>query len=441
MMRARPILAATATAAAAALVALAGCAPGASVAPMATYGPNPTLVDQAHGLLPVVKIAKVVGWPAGRTPVAAPDLKVAAFATGLDHPRWMLALPNGDVLVAESDGPGYEKPKGLRGFAEKTLMKSAGAANKSPNKIILLRDSNGDGVADQRFVLLQNLNSPLGMAFVGGRLYVANTDSIVSVPFTPGDTQVTAAPVKLTDLPGGPVDHHWTKNIIPSADGSKLFASIGSNSNVGDNGPAAEVNRADILEVDIATGQWRIFAGGLRNPVGMDLEPVTGALWTAVNERDELGDNLVPDYMTSVKDGAFYGWPYSYYGQHLDTRPKDRRPDLVAKAIAPDYALGAHTASLGLTFSKGELLPAAYRGGVFIGQHGSWNRSQPAGYKVIYVAFQGGKPVGYPRDVLTGFLDDKGQAMGRPVGVTFDKAGALLVADDVGGVIWRVTPK
>ncbi len=421
---------------------VAGCTPGPSAPPMATFGPHPTLVDQHHSLIPMVKIAKVIGWPAGRTPVAPPDLKVAAFATGLDHPRWMLSLPNGDVLVAETNGPGYEKPTGVRGFFEKLLVGKAGAGERSPNRIILLRDANGDGVAETRTVLLDTgLNSPLGMALVGGRLYVANTDSIVSYPFTPGQTKITDPGTKLTDLPGGPIDHHWTKNIVASADGSKLFASIGSNSNVGDNGPAAEVNRADILEVNRQTGQWRVFAGGLRNPVGMDFEPTSGALWTAVNERDELGDNLVPDYMTSVKDGAFYGWPYSYYGQHLDTRPKDKRPDLVAKAIPPDYALGAHTASLGLAFSKGDLLPAAYRGGVFVGQHGSWNRSVPAGYKVIFVAFQGGKPVGYPRDVLSGFLDDKGQAMGRPVGVTFDKAGALLVADDVGGVIWRVTPK
>ena len=423
-------------------VVLAGCTPGPSAPPMATYGPNPTLVEQHHSLIPMVKIAKVVHWPAGRAPTPAPDLKVVAFATGLDHPRWMLALPNGDVLVAETNGPGYEKPTGVRGFFEKLLVGKAGAGERSPNRIILLRDANGDGVAETRTVLLDTgMNSPFGMALVDGRLYVANTDSIVSYPFTPGQTKITDPGTKLADLPGGPIDHHWTKNIIAAPDGSKLFASIGSNSNVGDNGPAAEVNRADILEVDRNTGRWRVFAGGLRNPVGMDFEPSSGALWTAVNERDELGDNLVPDYMTSVKDGAFYGWPYSYYGQHLDTRPKDKRPDLVAKAIPPDYALGAHTASLGLAFSKGDLLPAAYRGGVFVGQHGSWNRSVPAGYKVIFVAFQGGKPVGYPRDVLSGFLDEKGQAMGRPVGVTFDKSGALLVADDVGGVIWRVTPK
>jgi glucose/arabinose dehydrogenase len=421
--------------------ALAACSPGPKVGPNATYGPNPTLVAQAKGMIPVVKLAKVVGWPAGRTPVAAPDLKVAAFASGLSHPRWMLVLPNGDVLVAESDGPGYEKPTGIRGFAQKTLMKDAGAATASPNKIVLLRDTNGDGVADLKTDLVTGLNSPFGMAFIDGRLYVANTDSIVSFPLTPGDTKITAAPTKLADLPGGPIDHHWTKNIILTPDGSKFFATVGSNSNVGDNGPAAEVNRAAVLEVDRATGKWHVYASGIRNPNGLDFEPVTGALWTAVNERDELGDNLVPDYMTSVKAGAFYGWPYSYYGQHLDTRPKDQRPDLVAKAIPPDYALGAHTASLGLTFTHGDLFPAAYKGGVFIGQHGSWNRSEPAGYKVIFVAFQNGKPVGYPRDVLSGFLDAKGQAMGRPVGVTFDKAGALMVADDVGGVIWRVTPK
>jgi len=417
------------------------CSPGPKVGPNATYGPNPTLVKQATGLVPVVKIAKVVGWSAGQAPFAAPDLKVAAFARGLSHPRWMLVLPNGDVLVAESDGPGYEKTPGIRGVAERMIMKGAGAATQSPNKIVLLRDTNGDGVADVKTELVGGLNSPFGMAFIDGRLYVANTDSIVSFPFTPGETKITAAPTKLTDLPGGPIDHHWTKNILLSPDGTKLFATVGSNSNVGDNGPAAEVNRAAVLEVDRATGKWRVYASGIRNPNGLDFEPVTGALWTAVNERDELGDNLVPDYMTSVKEGAFYGWPYSYYGQHLDTRPKDKRPDLVAKAIPPDYALGAHTASLGLAFDRGDGLPAAYKGGVFIGQHGSWNRSVPAGYKVIFIAFKDGKPVGYPRDVLSGFLDAKGQAQGRPVGVTFDKSGALLVADDVGGVIWRVTPK
>jgi glucose/arabinose dehydrogenase len=422
------------------LVALvAGCGSKSSLPASATFGPHPTLEAQQHAPIPTVKIAKVVGWAAGAAPTAAAGLKVAAFAKGLDHPRWLLVLPNGDVLVAETNGPGYEKPKGIRGLAEKVLMGSAGAGVKPPNRVVLLRDADGDGVAETQTVLVAGLNSPLGMALVGDRLFVANTDSIVGFPFKVGDTQITAPGVKLTDLPGGPIDHHWTKNIVVSADHTKLYASIGSNSNVMDNGAAAEVNRADILEVDIATGKWRIFAAGLRNPVGMDFEPVTGALWTAVNERDELGDNLVPDYFTSVKDGAFYGWPYSYYGQHIDPRAKPQRPELVATAIPPDYALGAHTASLGLTFYRAALMPQ-FQGGAFIGQHGSWNRSEPAGYKVIFVAFKDGKPVGMPSDVLTGFLNASGEAQGRPVGVAVDKAGALLVADDVGGVIWRVTP-
>jgi glucose/arabinose dehydrogenase len=412
----------------------------APLAPFSTYGPNPTLVAPHPGMIPTVKIAKVVGWPRGAAPVAAPGLKVAAFAGGLSHPRWMLVLPNGDVLLAQTDGPGYEKPTGIRGFAQKLLIKNAGAGTASPNNILLLRDTDGDGVADVTRVLVGGLNSPLGMAFVGGRLYVANTDSIVSWPYQLGQETLAGRGEKLTDLPGGPIDHHWTKNILPSPDGSKLYASVGSNSNVGENGAAAEQNRADILEIDRATGKSRVFASGIRNPVGLDWEPVNGALWTAVNERDELGDNLVPDYMTSVKEGAFYGWPYSYYGQHPDTRPKPPRPDLVARAIAPDYALGAHTASLGLTFYRGSLLGASYAGGAFIGQHGSWNRSEPAGYKVIFVRFVGGKPVGMPQDVLTGFLNTRGEAQGRPVGVAVDKAGALLVADDVGGMIWRVTP-
>ena len=418
---------------------LAACGAKSTLPSTATFGPNPTLEAEHHAAIPTVNIAKVVGWAKGAAPTPAAGLKVAAFATGLSHPRWLLVLPNGDVLAALSGGPGYEKPKGLRGLAEKALMGKAGAGSGSPNQIVLLRDADGDGVAETRSVLLSGLNSPIGMALVGDTLYVANTDSIVGFPYKAGDTQITAPGVKLTDLPGGPIDHHWTKNIIASPDGSKIFASIGSNSNVMDNGPEAEVDRADILEVDRATGKWTIYASGLRNPVGMDFEPVSGLLWTAVNERDELGDNLVPDYFTSVKPGAFYGWPYSYWGRHVDTRAQPQRPDFVAKAIPPDYALGAHTASLGLTFYRSALMPQ-FTGGAFIGQHGSWNRTEPAGYKVIFVAFQGGKPVGMPKDVLTGFLNAAGKAQGRPVGVTVDKAGALLVADDVGGVIWRVTP-
>jgi len=423
-------------------LALSGCErPAAPLSREATFGPNPTLVKPHAGMLPTMKIAKVIGWPAGRTPVAAPGLRVEAFATGLDHPRWILPLANGDVLVAESNTPrGVKGTPGLRGVAEKTLMSAAGAGVVSPDKVILLRDETGTGRASQRSELLQGLNAPFGMVLMGDSLYVANTDAIVRFPFTPGQTRITAAPVKVADLPAGPIDHHWTKNIIAAPDGKSLYATVGSNSNVGENGMENEVKRAAILKVDLATGATRVFASGLRNPNGMDFEPVTGALWTSVNERDEIGDDLVPDYMTSVKEGAFYGWPYSYYGQHVDSRPQPQRPDLVARAIAPDYALGAHTASLCLVFYRAALLPESYRGGVFIGQHGSWTRSVPTGYKVIFVPFRDGRPAGLPRDVLSGFLDAQGQAMGRPVGVAVDRSGALLVADDVGGVIWRVTP-
>ena len=423
------------------VLGLAGCERRPALSDTSTFGPHPTLVNPHAWLLPTVKIAKVVGWPAGRTPVAAAGLKVEAFATGLDHPRWILPLPNGDVLVAESNTPsGLKGTPGLRGVAERTIMGAAGAGVKSPDRIVLLRAPDGSGHATVRTNLMTGLRSPFGMVLLGDSLYVADTDAILKVPFTPGQTQVTAAPVKVADLPAGDIDHHWTKNIIAAPDGRSLYATVGSNSNVGENGMENETHRAAILKIDLATGATTVFASGLRNPNGLDFEPVTGALWTAVNERDEIGDNLVPDYMTSVTPGAFYGWPYSYYGQHVDSRPTPPRPDLVARAIAPDYALGAHTASLGLAFYRGDLLPTAYRGGVFIGQHGSWNRSVPSGYKVIFIRFKDGHPVGLPQDVLSGFLDDKGQAMGRPVGVAIDPRGALLVADDVGGVVWRVTP-
>jgi glucose/arabinose dehydrogenase len=430
-------------AAIAAAAVLAGC--GQKPAPLpseAGFGANPQLPAPQKGLLPTVNFAKAVGWPAGMQPTAAPGLAVAPFAKGLSHPRWLLVLPNGDVLVAETDGP-TTKPHGFRGWMEQQIMKQVGAMTHSPNKIILLHGLKPDGSAESQTVFLSGLNSPFGMALVGDTFYVANTDAVMAFPYHAGDTSITAPGVKLVDLPGGPIDHHWTKSLIASPDGSKLYVTVGSNSNVGENGMAAEEGRAAIWEVNRATGQHRIFASGLRNPNGMDFEPTTGVLWTAVNERDELGDDLVPDYMTSVKDGAFYGWPYSYYGQHVDTRVKPQRPDLVAKAIAPDYALGSHTASLGLTFYRASLLPKSYDGGVFIGQHGSWNRSLRAGYKVIFVPFANGKPAGPPQDVLTGFLSpsDKDQAYGRPVGVAVDSKGALLVADDVGNTIWRVTPK
>jgi glucose/arabinose dehydrogenase len=322
----------------------------------------------------------------------------------------------------------------------KLLMRNAGAAVPSADRITLLRDADGDGVAEIRSVFLRELHSPFGMALVGDTFYVANADAVVKVPYRVGDTTITATPVKVADLPGGPINHHWTKSLVASGDGRHLYAGIGSNSNVGENGMDAERDRAAILEIDPVTGATRIFASGLRNPVGMDWQPDSGVLWVAVNERDELGSDLVPDYMTSVRDGGFYGWPYSYYGQHVDTRPQPPRPDLVARALKPDYALGPHTASLGLAFYDGALFPARYRGGAIVGQHGSWNRRPASGYKVIFVPFAAGTPAGPSEDLLTGFLDADGNARGRPVGVAVDARGALLVADDVGNTVWRVVP-
>ena len=419
---------------------LAACGPQPTLPSQAGFGANPQLPAPHKGLLPTVNFVKPLGWPAGAAPTAAPGLQVVAYAQGLSHPRWLYVLPNGDVLVAETEGPTL-KPIGIRGWIEHQIMKQAGADTRSPNQIVLLRGVGPDGKAASRSVFLKGLNSPFGMTLVGDTLYVANTDALMAFPYKAGETEITAPGTKVLDLPGGPIDHHWTKNVIASPDGSKLYVTVGSNSNVGENGIEAEKGRAAIWEVDRATGKSRIFASGIRNPNGLDFEPKTGVLWTAVNERDEIGDDLVPDYMTSVKDGAFYGWPYSYYGQHVDVRVSPQRPDLVASAIAPDYALGSHTASLGLVFYRGALLPAQYLGGVFIGQHGSWNRSKRAGYKVIFVPFQNGHPAGPPQDILTGFLSADDKAYGRPVGVTVDSAGALLVADDVGNTIWRVTPK
>lgn len=406
------------------------------------FGNNPVLPKPEKNLVPTVNIAPAKGWPKDAKPTAAQGLEVKAFAGGLDHPRWIYVLPNNDVLVAETNAPPKpEDQKGIKGMVMGAVMKKAGAGVESANRITLLRDTNRDGVADQRSVFLKDLNSPFGMKLIGNDFYVANTDSIVKFPYKEGDTEITAKPQKVADLPGGPINHHWTKNIIASKDGKKLYATAGSNSNVAENGIEAEKMRAAILEVDLKSGAVREFATGLRNPNGMDWNPVTGELWTAVNERDELGDNLVPDYMTSVKDGGFYGWPYSYYGQHVDERVKPQRPDLVEKALVPDYALGAHTASLGFTFYDGSAWGQHYKNGAFIGQHGSWNRKVPSGYKVVFIPFLNGKPNGRPEDVLGGFLSKDGDAMGRPVDVRFDKEDALLVTDDVGNMIWRVTPK
>lgn len=401
-------------------------------------GPRPVLPDPAGALVPTVNVAEAVGWGGGR-PVSAPGLEVAPFAEGLDHPRWLYVLPNGDVLVAETNAPPRPAKTGIKAWIEGLVMKRAGAGVPSANRITLLRDSDGDGVAEGRSIFLSGLNSPFGMALVGEDFYVADTDSILRFPYRSGETRIAARGVRLADLPAGPRNHHWTKSLIASRDGARLYATVGSNSNVAEYGMAEEEGRAAIWEIDRTSGAKRLFATGLRNPNGMGWEPVTGMLWTAVNERDELGSDLVPDYMTSVRRGGFYGWPYSYYGRHVDRRVKPERPDLVASARVPDYALGPHTASLGLAFNPGGRLGPRFAGGAFVGQHGSWNRRPASGYKVIFVPFAGGRPSGAPVDILTGFLDSAGKARGRPVGVTVDGRGALLVADDVGNRIWRVT--
>jgi len=402
-------------------------------------GPDPKLPAPSKTVVPTVKIAPAEGWTQGAKPKAAADLAVVAFAERLDHPRWLYVLPNGDVLVAETNAPPKpEDGKGIKGWFMKKAMAKAGGAVPSANRITLLRDADGDGIAEMRAPFLEQLHSPFGMALVGEVFYVANSDAVVRFPYKEGEFRITAPPVKVVDLPAGPLNHHWTKNLIVSPDGSKLYVTVGSNSNVAEHGSAREEGRAAIWEVDAQTGEHRIYASGLRNPNGLAwVAPAT--LWTVVNERDELGSDLVPDYMTSVTDGGFYGWPYSYYGQHVDRRVKPPRPDLVAKALAPDYALGPHTASLGLAFSDANALPALYRRGMFIGQHGSWNRKPLSGYKVIFVPFEADKPTGPAVDVLTGFVNDQGKARGRPVGVALDKQGALLVADDVGNTVWRVT--
>jgi glucose/arabinose dehydrogenase len=408
----------------------------------AGMGPNPKLPAPEHHAIPTLNIAPAKGWPAGAKPTPVAGFAVTAFATNLDHPRWLYVLPNGDVLAAESDAPPKpEDSKGVKGKVMKETMKQAGSGkHPSANRITLLRDADGDGVAETKTVFLKDLNSPFGMALIGNDLYVANTDAILRFPYKEGQTAITGTGSKTADLPAGPLNHHWTKNIIPSRDGKFLYATVGSNSNVGENGLDKEATRAGILQIDLASGKTRVFASGLRNPNGMGWQPQSGQLWTAVNERDELGNDLVPDYMTSVQEGGFYGWPFSYFGQHVDERVKEKRPDLVAKAIVPDYALGSHTASLGLAFYDGKLFPKEYSGGVFIGQHGSWNRKPHSGYKVIFVPFVDGKPAGMPKDFLTGFLNQDGDALGRPVGVAVDKRGALLVADDVGNTVWRVAP-
>lgn len=409
------------------------------------YGPNPQLPKpDPQSFFPTVKVSKAIGWAADATPIAAEGFKVSLYAEGFDHPRWLYRLPNGDILVTEANAPPADPNASkfsIQTWVRRLIMGRVGAAVKSANRISLVRDADGDGVAETKTVFLENLFSPIGMALVGSDLYVGNANALMRFPYVEGATSITAPGVKVANLPGGPVYGHWTRNVIASADGTKIYVAVGSTGNIADNGIEQETNRANVLEVDPATGQVRVFASGLRNPTGLAWEPVTGALWTTVNERDMLGNDLVPDYMTSVKDGAFYGWPYSYFGQNVDDRVSPQRPDMVAKAISPDYALGAHTASLGIHFYGGDLLPASYKGGAFVAQHGSWNRDPQVGYRVIHVAFENGKPTGLPKEILTGFLNASSEAQGRPVSVVEDRFGALLVSDDVGDVIWRVTPK
>lgn len=421
-----------------AVLALAGCGNNARLAKSASYGPKPALPAPEKSLIPVNNTASIEPWKNGETPRPAAGLAVKAFAKDLDHPRWLYVLPNGDVLVAESNhGTQWADTMGYGGWIESLYRRIAGLSTKSANRITLLRDTNGDGVADVRSVFLSGLNTPFGMALVGDTFYVADTDALLAFPYRAGETKIAGPGRKITDLPAGKIDHHWTKNVIAARDGSKLYVTVGSNSNAGENGLEAEEERACIWEVDPKTGQHRIFASGLRNPNGLAWSP-GGALWTTVNERDEIGGDLVPDYMTAVKDGAFYGWPWSYYGQHIDDRVTPQNLQMVAKAIAPDYALGTHTASLGLAFAQGADLGSQFSSGVFIGQHGSWNRKPINGYAVVFVPFAGENPSGPPVDVLS-FLTPDDVAHGRPVGVAIDTKGALLVADDTANMVWRVS--
>jgi glucose/arabinose dehydrogenase len=423
---------------------LAACGGGQSADPNSQYGAAPVLPEPHEQLIADVGVYQTTGWPAGETPSVPAGFRIDAIATGLSNPRNVLALANGDVLIVESRNEGGEPVQRPKDPIRDWIMARAHAQTKSgeapglSNRITLVRDANGDGRTDGRSVLVDHLNAPFGVAVIGGQLYVANTDAIVRYPFTPGQTRITVPGVKLVDLPAGSINHHWTKSLTASPDGSRLFVSVGSNSNAMERGPDAEINRAAILEVDPRTGLLKLFASGLRNPNGLTFYPGSNTLWAVINERDELGPDLVPDYMTSVRPGGFYGWPYSYYGRHLDPRVRPQRPDLVARAISPDYSLGSHVAPLGLAFYTGASFPSAFRGGAFVGEHGSWNRSEPHGYKVAFIGFRDGHPVGIPQDFVTGFLKD-GNARGRPVGVTTDRTGALLVADDVGNTVWRVS--
>ena len=421
-------------------LALAACSGKTDFDPRSQMGANPVLPAVQQYLIPPMHLANVGKWGDGQaTPTVPAGLMIKPLATGLQHPRQVYTLPNGDVLVVESSGPPapIHRPKEI---IMGLVQGHAGAGAKGANRITLLRDTDGDGVADVRSVLIDHLVSPFGVVLVGGDLYVANTDALIRFPYRVGQTSITAPGTKIADLPGGPIDHHWTKSLTASPDGSKLYVGVGSNSNVGENGMEAEKERAAVWEIDRATGAHRLFATGVRNPTGVAFEPVSKRLWAIANERDELGPNLVPDYLTSLKDGGFYGWPYSYYGRHLDPRVMPQWPDLVAKAIPPDVALSSHTAPLGLAFFSGGSLGARFAGGgAFVGEHGSWDRDPFNGYKVVFVPFANGRPTGKPEDVVTGFIGKDEKARGRPVGVAIAKDGSLLIADDLGNTVWRVS--
>lgn len=416
---------------------LAGCDERASYDSAHQAGGNPPLPSPHNFLKPPMQVPKHVGWKSGEAPKVADGLKIENIASGLEHPRQVLALPNGDILVAESSSPQEEPVTTPKQLVAGMVQSRSGKEAKGGNRITLLR--RGSGGAWEKHVFIDHLHSPFGMQLIGNTLYVADTDAILSFPYQTDATSIAQPGVELTDLPST-VNHHWTKALLASPDGKKLYVGVGSNSNVGENGLEVEYRRAVVLEVDIATGGSRVFAAGIRNPTGLQWEPKTGKLWTVANERDEIGADLVPDYLTSVQEHGFYGWPYSYYGQHVDERVHQQRPDLVSKALKPDYAIGSHVAPLGLLFYTGDNLPAQYRGGAFIGEHGSWDRSPLSGYAVTYVAFENGKPVGAPKPVVTGFVsDDEKDLRGAPVGLAQDKDGALIIADDAGNAVWRVT--
>jgi len=428
-----------AAAALAAAMAVTACGEATLLPPRADEGVKPSLGQPVRSLIPTVNIAPARAWPAGTAPQPAAGWKLSSFSAGLDHPRWLLVLRNGDVLVAEANAPKRAKDSpGIKGWIMRLVMKRAGAGVPSANRITLLRDADGDGVAEQRELFAEGLNSPFGMALVGDRLYVANTDAVLEFAYTDGQTKLDAPLRRLTELPAGEINHHWTKSLIASPDGSKLFVGVGSNSNVAENGLAAEEGRAAVWEIDRASGSKRLYASGLRNPVGLAWLPTTQGvprLWAVVNERDELGSDLVPDYLTAVDDGAFYGWPFTWWGTHADVRVTAPDPRRATPVRVPDFSLGSHVAPLGLAAGR-----LAGREGMFVGLHGSWNRRPHSGYKVVFVRFEGGAPQGLAQDVLTGFLDGDGKARGRPVGVAVDARGALLVADDVGNTVWRLEP-